>query len=493
MRRRLLIVYVSLTALVLLVLAVPLARSFAMDEFHHRLLRQLGDTLSLTSLVEPFVTARDLPASQRTLAEYEQRTGETAAIYDIGGTQLASGPTALNLIHGRDKRRLASALAGNRPMSLDYPYNLRAERLVVVVPIVRGTTVVGAVATAASTKQLRDRVLARWAALMTAAVAALTIAAMMAVPVTRWFLRPLERLDLAARAFAGGLHTARVPSDEGPPEVRTLARVFNGMAERLERVLTTQRAFIADASHQLRSPLTSLRLRVEHLGTALGEDHPAAPTAAAAALEADRLSAILDQLLDLARPEEFQATPETVDVASVLTNRRLAWQVAAERRSVELCVQAEPLVLRADQGLLEQMIDNLVDNALRFAPEGSQIRLEASRQGGVVTIAVQDEGPGMSPAELARAKDRFWRSPTASQGGGSGLGLSIVDRLAQTADGYLTLDVIAPHGLRAEIALPLLPGPTASDNPGESRAKSLSGGHAMVTSQTKTGNREMPD
>jgi signal transduction histidine kinase len=286
---------------------------------------------------------------------------------------------------------------------------------------------------------------------MTGALA-LIAAGLLVIPLTRWMTRPIRQLAYRARAIAGGDYNVRAPAGAGPPEVRHLAEAFDTMADRLVTLVHTQRHFVADASHQMRNPLTALRLRVESLVVVESSE-----TARRAAIgEIERLSAILDQLLVLSRTGIQQRPAEPVDVAVVVKGRCEAWGEVAARKGVRLSRQGESVVAACVSGSLEQILDVLIDNALHAAPAGGAVTVSYGMAGeGGVTISVVDDGPGMPAEELARARERFWRGSGSAGRSGTGLGLAIADVLVKANHGVLALETISPHGLRAMICLPV--------------------------------------
>jgi signal transduction histidine kinase len=236
--------------------------------------------------------------------------------------------------------------------------------------------------------------------------------------------------------------------------VRSLAHQFNQMAGRLADLVEAQNRFVADASHQLRSPLTALRLRLENLEA--GADPAAVGGIAAAAEEVQRLSRIVDGLLALSRVGRDQPERQPIDVADVIKGRCESWAAFAAERQVDLSPD-----VGADAGLtallvpgdLDQILDNLLANALDACPEGSRVSVQLSpASNGHVELHVTDEGPGMSPEDRRRAFDRFWQGP-GSNGGHSGLGLAIVHQLAARNDALAELRQASPGGLDAVITL----------------------------------------
>jgi signal transduction histidine kinase len=264
----------------------------------------------------------------------------------------------------------------------------------------------------------------------------LVLAALAGWALVRSLVEPLKRIELAVADLGSGDLSARAPTGKGPPELTELAETVNVMAGRLGELISAQRAFVADASHQLRTPLTALRLRLESL--AAGQSAPGEEIAAVLS-EVERLSRLVTGLLRLARAEEAQSSPEVVDVTEVLASRGEAWQSVAEEQGVRLTWPSEgphlALVVAED---LEQVLDNLLDNALAVAPAGTSVHLWADKEDGWVALHVVDEGPGMPPEDRQHAFDRFW-TRRAERGRGSGLGLAIVSRLVANNGGEVEL------------------------------------------------------
>ena len=226
------------------------------------------------------------------------------------------------------------------------------------------------------------------------------------------------------------------------------------MVGQVEALVGAQEAFVADASHQLRTPLTAMRLRIENLGAGAG---PVGEQDAEAAIaEVDRLSRMVDSLLALARAERAESRPVVVDVSVLVADRADAWTDLAAESGVSMrAVVAPGLRARAADGVLEQVVDNLVDNAVAAAPDGGEVVVSAESDGAHVRVTVTDTGRGMTAEERQHAFDRFWRSTRSSPGAGSGLGLAIVKRLVEGSGGTVALeDAPSGTGLRVVVDLP---------------------------------------
>ncbi len=314
---------------------------------------------------------------------------------------------------------------------------LGEELLLVTVPVVDRGRVAGAVRISASTEDIAADVRQSWlrlAALGAAVIAAgLVLAWLVAVPLSRQ-IRNLS--DASARLGRGELD-ARAP-EEGPQELEALARSFNRMADSLGGNLEAQREFVANASHQLRTPLTGMRLRLEAIRA---EGGFAGEQAEKAEADLERLSVIVDDLLALAGASTREATAVTVDLAEQARDAAGRWRDAAQAAGtrVELETHGRPLAW-ADPQDVAHVLDNLVDNAIRYSPDGSEVTVEAERRDGSSVLLVSDTGPGIPPDERARIFERFYRGTTGRHAGpGSGLGLAIVAALVERWGGEVRL------------------------------------------------------
>ena len=264
----------------------------------------------------------------------------------------------------------------------------------------------GALVLARPMGELDDRLRMLWTWLIGVAAVGLLAAAIFAVMLARWVGRPLSDLDAAAQKLGGGALDTRSPTGHGPPEVRRLALTFNTMAGRLEALVHGHQAMMADVSHQLRTPLAALRLRLDLLTQ--DADQATAAELAAAQGEIARLSRLVDGLLAIARAENVVGTPVEVAVDTVLGDRAAAWRPIAEERGVELTTTClGPVRASLGDGHLEQILDNLLANALDAVPSGGHVRVSAAATAEGARITVADDGPGMSPARQEAAFRRF--------------------------------------------------------------------------------------
>jgi signal transduction histidine kinase len=467
MTRRLIVSFVSLTALVLVLLEVPLGFTFATAERDRLETSVQHDAFALAlrseELLEQAEAGEDAPAAaaglQELADEYEQEQGGRVVFVDAEGDLLAdSQPPELpgaRPAEGRSFRsrpEIRAALAGDETTGTRHSNTLDEDLLYVAVPIATGGALHGAVRITYPLSFVNERIRDTWLVLAGVGAIVLVAVSLVSVLVARSLTRPLASLEAGAESLGRGALDTRVEVPPGPHEVVTLAHAFNTTAARLEQLLDAQQAFVADASHQLRTPLSALRLRLENLQSAV----PVAETAdvEGALEEVGRLSMLVDGLLELARAEGHGSAPADVDVHELATRRRDAWAALAEERDVRIEIDMRsPLPARATPGRLEQVLDNLMNNALEVAPRGSTIRVGARREGDRVHVTVSDQGPGMSTEQRSRAFDRFWRVD-ADDSSGFGLGLAIVRQLVVSDGGDVSLEDAPGGGLTATVSLP---------------------------------------
>jgi signal transduction histidine kinase len=242
------------------------------------------------------------------------------------------------------------------------------------------------------------------------------------------------------------------------------------MAGQLARLVASQRQFVADAAHQLRTPLTALRLRLETLEPYLPDGQQ--PKLDAALLETARLGRLVDSLLVLAAADAQGVAPGRVNVNAVTADRVATWRPVAQQSGVRLdYVESEPRDGLAVPGGLEQILDNLLSNAIAASPAGGVVTVSLGPvEHDATSVRVSDQGPGIDEETASRAFEPFWRAPGARAGTGFGLGLAIAERLARAAGGSVALRR-GPHGgTEAEVTVAGVPASSVSFAGGGSEA-----------------------
>lgn len=458
MRRRLLVGYMSITILVLLVLELPLGFAYATAERQRLLADVQHDALALSIRAHEPVDAGDVAALGPIVDAYRTQIGGRVVVVDRTGRLLAdSDPLA-----GSDPERsfasrpeFRTALAGAEADGTRRSDTLDQDLLYVAVPIVSNGAVIGALRVTYPTSYEDARVRRVWLALGALAVFVIALVFLVSLRLARSVSQPVSDLEDAARRLGAGDLAARAPVPEGPEELRVLAASFNATATRLGALVESQRAFVADASHQLRTPLQALRFRLETLDLDVAAGRPVDPADVDGALaEVARLSRLVDGLLALARAEGAASAPTSIPLVGIVDARVDAWAAYAAEHGVGVEASIAPdSAVGVTPGHLEQVLDNLLSNAIDVAPTGSTVRITGDPPAwGTVEVRVTDEGPGMGAEQRSRAFDRFWR-PAGAAAGGSGLGLAIVRGLVEADGGTVELHEAAGGGLEVRLRL----------------------------------------
>ncbi|MDA8437195.1 MAG: ATP-binding protein [Actinomycetales bacterium] len=449
MRWRLAAVLVGFTALVLLVQNIPLASYLRTVERERIVTGLQRDAFTLAGYSVAALAVPD-PVPSPNLDErvdaYSASTGARVIVVDPAGIAIASS-------EGRDgesyeNRPEVTAALGGAAVSGERPSQTLGQGLIyVAVPVRAGSKILGAVRLTYPSSELNATVDARVRGLGAAALITLLSAGIIALLVASTVTRRIRRLRDAAERIAEGDLDARADVSGGG-EIEELAESFNTMADRVQAVVESQRGFAGDASHQLRTPLTALRLRLDRAADLMAEDEPAMGQVDAARDEIDRLQRLVDGLLVLARADRRDQHAVPVDVSAVAADRVADWQALAGERQVRIELDTPGMaVALAVPGAVEQIVDNYVDNALEVVPEGSRILVSVRADPSGVVLTVDDQGPGLPAEARDRAFDRFWRG--SQDGSGSGLGLAIVSALAQASGGSVWLEASPRGGLRA--------------------------------------------
>jgi len=404
-------------------------------------------------------TASELvnPPQPKVLRKLVERSAESVRgrviVVDASGRLLAdSAGTTLGRSY-EERPEVDSALHGHAEQITRSSETLGEEILATSVPVFEHARPHGAVRITQSVDAVNRAV--KTSILDVAALAAVVLAlgVIAGALIAQQIARPIRRLDGAARRVAGG-DLATTVAVEGSKEQRSLSRTFNEMTQRIKRLLRVQQDFVADASHQLRTPLTGLRLRLEALAERFRGDRAVERELGAAMGEIDRLSLIVDELLILSRAGEHELPGERVDLALAARRAAERWRASAEDRGIGIEVFATDGVAEGWCAApdLERSLDALVENALNYSPAGTTVWIEAAPG----CIAVLDEGPGLAPGEEEAVFERFSRGSAGRRGAkGTGLGLAIARELTRQWGGEVRLRNRENGGLAATIELSL--------------------------------------
>ena len=333
------------------------------------------------------------------------------------------------------------------------------ELRVLAVPVTRadGTWIVAVgsnvdVVSDAANKAIRDLLLAVPVLILVAAVGAWLLSGAA--------LRPVDRLRSDAARLGAHDPESRLRVPETADELARLAETFNGLLDRLQNSLARQRNLVADAGHELRTPLAVLRTELDLADRPNRSRDDLADAITHARLEVDRLCQLAEDLLFLARADEHGAliASAPIDLTAVVNDAARAARAAAGRKSISLVTEiGEPAPVRGDPSALRRALDNLVSNALRATPTGGTVTVSTERSGWTATVTVADTGPGFPQEFLAHAFERF-RRPDSSRTavtGGAGLGLAIVAEIVRAHHGAVHADNRPGGGAVVTITLPV--------------------------------------
>ena len=437
-------VMVAFTATVLLVQNVPLASHLREVERDRIVTGLQRDAFTIAGQAEDVLSGGDpagLADVTTVAADYATATGSRVVVTDSAGAAVVTSD-GTDLGQDYTNRPEITAALGGEAVAGQRPSDSAGEDLLyVAVPVRSGSEILGTVRITYPAAEIDQAVDDQVRGLLVVALITLVAAAVIAVLIARLVTEPLNRLRHTAEAIAGGDLGARVDS-QAIGELGDVADSFNTMAQRVETVVAAQRNFAGDASHQLRSPLTALRMRIETAQELAERD----PAAAAESLEhmagdVERMQRLVEGLLALARADRGDQELERVDVAVTVQQRVGDWEALAAERGVSIASEvsgpATLWLVWAAPDAVGQVLDNYLDNALEAAPAGSALHVELSRAGGWVEVSVEDAGTGLSAEERTHAFDRFWRG--TSERTGSGLGLAIVRSLAEASGGEVEL------------------------------------------------------
>ncbi len=463
MKWRLLAAFAGLITVILLAQDLPLVGYLRKIEFERVIAGLERDAFLIAGYSEDVLSNEppdtDVEALQQQIDVYVAAEGGRVVVVDANGALVVSSDP-------KDERgaqfatelrpELNDALGGKVTTGQRNSNTLGGSLVYVAVPVLSGTQdPVGAVRITYPAKVIDERTAEKTRGLILVGIISLIGAAFAAFLISSSFTSPIRRLQRTTERIAEGDMSQRAV-EQGPPEIKSLARSFNSMAERLEGLLEQQKAFAGDASHQLRTPLTALRLQLERAADMVDTDPEGARERVEAATEeTERLQRLVEGLLMIARSEGSKPVTEVVDVSQLVADRFEVWEPFAGERGVRLVTNAPPgLLAMAVPSALEQIVDNYVDNALGVANDGDTISIVAQAYSGTVGVHVIDEGPGMKPEHLEHAFDRFWRAPDAPHGG-SGIGLAVVQHLAELSGGHAVLrNRTDRSGLDACVVLP---------------------------------------
>jgi len=360
-------------------------------------------------------------------------------------------------VHVEDKHpEILAALHQQDDHDIRYDEWTGEDRLFVAAPIWGSDGLEGLVQLSVPMKEVTARVRAMWLTLLTATVVLIALFVLASILLGEQITRPLHRLTAAAHRLAEGDLSTRLEMDR-QDELGTLAEAFDHMAEEISHLLARERAFVANASHELRSPVTSIQLRAELLEMAAADEARRARYIHEIREEAENLGQLLQQLLEL---DELQApatrSPAALDIAACLQKvyERLLPQAEHAGLTLTADVPASlPSVLMEARDC-ETLVRNLLDNAIKYTPAGGQVQIRARAIDKGVEVVVRDTGVGIPAQDLPHIFDRFYRVDKARDRTGSGLGLALVKEIVDRYGGEVRVESTEGAGVTMTVRLP---------------------------------------
>ena len=440
--------------LLLLMAGTQMAR-MTLDSFTHE------QQVTALLLANTFSETMEQPQAEQIMALWSAHRDQwrrelpadtNLSIFDTSGTLLASSSTSDVTL----TVSMAGLLAG------DVVSHRSGERLTTAVPVhneERG--VLGVLQIDSSLAPMQTQLWERWLALIGVTIATLLLTLVITLWLAAQMTRPLAELRGVAEQMSEGRLDARVEIDDSVSELASLGTMFNHMAGRVETMIQEQRDFVANASHELRAPLAAMKLRAEILASQKVSDEQAREYASEINEEVSQLADLVGDLLQLSRAESGVFNPPqyplsvTDELAICVRSARLRATERGQQITVEFATHIPDAYIAPSD--LAIMVGNLLDNAIKYSPQGGAIRLGAEWRDGHLEIVVSDNGIGIPPEDISRVNERFFRVDRAHTRSipGSGLGLALVTAVARQYGGKLQISSsgVPGEGTQARLLL----------------------------------------
>ncbi len=429
-----------------------------------------GAPSSAPTLTPPPTPEIVLPRLQGVAALYARDANVRVTILDKNGHPVADSHHPIEQIAPQGGQpEVVTALHGDEMSDVRVDEFTNALTLFAAAPIQQGSELLGVVQLSQPMQIVATKARNLVLTIILTGIVAVLASTALAIWISRQLVRPVLRLERAALAAAQGDLSQQVPVQTGD-ELGALAQAFNTMVGAVRTMLDQQRAFIAHASHELRSPLTNIKLRIEAVRE-LGDEAPDISERYLAEIEseAERLARLANALLDLAHLESRPPAPpeRAVDLAPLLQNAAAIMQLRAEAAGISMTTATPatlPLV-KVHPEQIEEAVLNLLDNAIKYTSAGGSVTLAASAMSDRLTITVSDTGAGIPPDDLPHIFDRFYRVDKArsrargaqhGMGSGAGLGLAIVKQLVEQNQGRISVESTLGQGTNFAISFPLM-------------------------------------
>jgi signal transduction histidine kinase len=451
LRRRLLQSLVPMVIILAIVAAVPLANFIASGASRTLFLSRSNDADWFATMAESPLQTGDIASLRELAVRYHELYNTPVFVVDVDRRVIATSRSGVEVNEPDLKAALNSTLAGRLPAEPPALWPWQSGEMVVARPVVNNGRVLGAAVLRVPTDKGRDQVERGLLLLLGGLLIGIGAVVIGIVrPVTRWVLRPLNDLDNATHQVTRGALDTRVSTDGRAPELRRLGDSFNSMALSLHQARQREREFVADASHQLRTPLTSARIHIEGLSRL-------SPTARFALSDIDRLGRIVQRLSRLAgsdRPGDIEGSDDALDLAQAVKERLVGWKAVYAADDLELIIGEMVPGGVAPELEVDDILDVLLDNASKYG--APPVEVSVTRDGTEVVLSVRDHGLGLGSRDLKKVGERFWRSAHHREMPGTGLGLAIVRSEAARVGGRVVARPPIGGGLVIEVRVPLI-------------------------------------
>ncbi|QNE23130.1 HAMP domain-containing histidine kinase [Kribbella qitaiheensis] len=434
-----------------IVAAVPLANYIATSASRTLFLSRSNDADWFATMAESPLQTGDIASLRELAVRYHELYNTPVFVVDVDRRVIATSRSGVDVAESDLDSALDSTLAGRLPTEPPSLWPWQTGEMVVARPVVNNGRVLGAAVLRVPTDKARDQVERGLLLLLGGLLISIGAVVIGIVrPVTRWVLRPLDQLDNATHQVTRGALDTRVATDGRAPELRRLGDSFNSMALSLHQARQREREFVADASHQLRTPLTSARIHIEGLSRL-------SPTARFALSDIDRLGRIVQRLSRLAgsdRPGDVEGSDDALDLAQAVKERLVGWKAVYAADDLELIIGEMVPGGVAPELEVDDILDVLLDNASKYG--APPVEVSVLRDGTEVVLSVRDHGLGLGSRDLKKVGERFWRSAHHREMPGTGLGLAIVRSEAARVGGRVVARPPIGGGLVIEVRVPLI-------------------------------------
>jgi signal transduction histidine kinase len=442
-----------MVVLLAIIATVPLANFIATGASRTLFLSRSNDADWFATMAEAPLQSGDIANLREMAVRYDDLYNTPVFIVDDNNKVVATSKSGVEVTEPDIAVALGSTLAGRLPAEPPALWPWQSGEMVVARPVANNGRVLGAAVLRVPTEGPRIEVRGSLILLLIGLLISIgAIIAGIVRPISRWVIKPLKDLDNATHQITRGALDTRVSTDGRAPELRRLGDSFNSMALSLHQARQREREFVADASHQLRTPLTSARIHIEGLSRL-------SPTARFALSDIDRLGRIVQRLSRLAGSDRPGAdaegnSEEPLDLAQAVKERLVGWKAVYAADDLELIIGDMVPGGVGPELEVDDILDVLLDNASKYG--APPVEVSVTRDADEVVLSVRDHGLGLGSRDLKKVGERFWRSAHHREMPGTGLGLAIVRSEAARVGGRVVARPPIGGGLVIEVRVPLI-------------------------------------